>query len=96
MCSSDLQFLAQFRARVGAAHGALHAQAEGDFFEFGAVFVLAIVDRVHQFVRQGIEHLDGIVQDRRDEDLVQAVAAALARPALAHMVAAGTRAGKAA
>jgi len=60
------------------------------------MMVLAIIHRMHQFVHQGVEHFHRVGQHGRNEDLVDAVRGRGSRPALADMVGAHARAGKAA
>ena len=56
--------------------------------------MLAIVDRMHEFVDQRIEHSDRVSQRRANEDMVAGIFAAGLGPALANVAAARAGAGK--
>ena len=81
--------------RTCAAHGAFEAEFEGHFFELFAVLVLAVVHGVDELMHQGVDHVEGVPQSGRDEDLVHAVTRAFGGPALANVAAAHPSAGKA-
>lgn len=51
------------------------------------MLVLAVVYGVHEFVHQGVKHLNAIAQRRRDKDLIHSVGGCLFAPALANMAA---------
>jgi hypothetical protein len=57
----------------------------GDLFEFFAVFVLAVVHGVYQFVHQGVENLIGRSECWRDKDLVDAVGSTFLGPTLTNV-----------
>lgn len=44
--------------RTGAAHGAFEAQFQGHLLELFAVFVLAVVNCMDEFMHQGVDHIE--------------------------------------
>ena len=91
-----IQLGLELRPGTGAAHGALHAHLECDFFELFTVLVLAVVYRVHQLVGQGVNDLKCAGKRGRDKDLVDFIGRAFFRPALADVSASYAGACKAA
>ena len=54
----------EFRSGLSTAHRAFHAHLERNFFEFLAVLVFAVVNRVNQFVNQRVDHVVSCFQGR--------------------------------
>jgi hypothetical protein len=69
-----LKLRAQRRASVRRGGPALQADQPRAADEFGTVARRAVVARVDQLMRQDIERSDGILDQRRDENLIGAAA----------------------
>ena len=81
-CEQGFQASLQRGACAGAPHRPLQSDGQCDLLEFLAVFVLAIIDGVYQFVNEGVEGRVGCAQGWRDEDMVGFILGALLGPAL--------------